>query len=147
MKRILLFFALISFLVITACSSFIADEDIDKLKVYESANGSSQDYILLEEVERNDLVLEKGERVRIIIVTDDEWIKVYAYKASDDLLKSVRFLVLQMFNDDFPDSKFDREKFDLELGKIVAKAGDSADSSKSGEKKKSAKTKKKSKGK
>lgn len=136
MNRILLFFAVIPVLFIAACSSFIPDEDVDKLKVYESVNGTYQDYIILEEVDRNDLVLEKGERVRILIVTGDEWIKVYAYRSRDDLLKSVRFLVLQMFNDDFPDGKFDREKFDLELGKIVAKAGAAEERKTTDEKKK-----------
>ena len=137
MKKILLFFTLIQLLVVSSCSSFIADEEVQKLKVYESDNGSYQEYVLLEETVRNGMVLAKGERVRILIVTDDEWIKVYAYRSSEDLLKSVRFLVLHMFKDDFPDSKFDREKFDLELGKIVAKAGASD------KKKKPAATKKK----
>ena len=137
MKKILLFFTLIQLLVVSSCSSFIADEEVQKLKVYESDNGSYQEYVLLEETVRNGMVLAKGERVRILIVTDDEWIKVYAYRSSEDLLKSVRFLVLHMFNDDFPDSKFDREKYDLKLGKIVAKAGASD------KKKKPAATKKK----
>ncbi|HPS56934.1 MAG TPA: hypothetical protein PK514_02410 [Spirochaetota bacterium] len=136
MKKILLFFAVTQGLIITACSTFIPDEDADKLKMYESVNGSYQEYILLEDVDRNDLVLEKGERVKIIIVTGDEWVKVYAYRANDDLLKSVRFLILQMFTDDFPDNKFNREKFDLELGKIVVKAGASVDKKSTEEKKK-----------
>lgn len=135
MKKILFFFTLIQLIVISGCSSFIADEDVEKLKVYESDNGTYQEYVLLEEIVRNGMVLAKGEIVRILIVTDDEWIKVYAYRASEGLLKSVRFLVLHMFDDDFPDSKFDREKFDLELGKIIAKAG-SSDNKKRAETKK-----------
>lgn len=119
------------------------DDDVEKLKVYESANGISQDYILLQDVERNNMTLAKGERVRIIIVTNDEWIKVYAYKASDDILKSVRFLILHMFNDDFPESKFDREKFDVELAKIVAKAGTFDDKDIKEDKKKPVKKEKK----
>lgn len=134
---------MITALSFTACSTFIPDEEADKLKVYESVNGSFQDYILLEEVDRNDLVLKKGERVRVIIITDDECVKVYAYRASDDILKSVRFLILHMFNDDFPDGKFNREKFDQELGKIVAKAGASKEKDASADKKKPEKKEKK----
>lgn len=140
MKKILFFFTLIQLIVISGCSSFIADEDVEKLKVYESDNGTYQEYVLLEEIVRNGMVLAKGEIVRILIVTDDEWIKVYAYRASEGLLKSVRFLVLHMFDDDFPDSKFDREKFDLELGKIIAKAGSSDNKKRAETKKKRSKS-------
>jgi type II secretion system-associated lipoprotein len=140
LKKILFFFTLIQLIVISGCSSFIADEDVEKLKVYESDNGTYQEYVLLEEIVRNGMVLAKGEIVRILIVTDDEWIKVYAYRASEGLLKSVRFLVLHMFDDDFPDSKFDREKFDLELGKIIAKAGSSDNKKRAETKKKRSKS-------
>lgn len=143
MKKILFFGVIVPLLLAAGCSTFVPDEEAEKLKVYESVNGSYQDYILLVEVDRNDLVLNKGERVRIIIVSGDEWIKVYAYRANEDLLKSMRFLILQMFNDDFPDKKFDREKFDQELGKIVEKAGIRGSTDKTDEKKKSVKKEKK----
>lgn len=129
-----------------SCSSFILAEDAEKLKVYESVNGVYEEYILLQDVERREMTLAKGERVRIMIVTDDEWIKVYAYKAAGDPLKSVRFLILHMFNDDFTDNMFDRQKFDQELVKIVSKAGASDEKKASADKNKTL-TKDKKKGK
>jgi len=106
-----------------SCSTFIPDEQADMLRAYETGNGSASEYRMLQEVTVNDITLEKGKRVKIIIVAGDDWVKVYAYRAEEDLLKSIRVLILHMFDTDFPDKKFDRVLFEEALFKVIVKAG------------------------
>jgi len=101
--------------VLTACSTFIPDEEYDRLKLI----NQSGEYILLDKVERHGIVLEKGSVVNLIILSSDEWIKVYAYKSEEGLLVANRLLILYMFESDFPEKKFDRVLFNKELEKIV----------------------------
>ncbi len=92
-----------------------------RLKVYETSGESPVDYIMLKDVTVNDLTLASGTRVRIVIASGDDWVKVYAYRSEEDLLKSIRILVLLMFDDDFPEKQFDQAKFDEELAKVIKK--------------------------
>lgn len=101
--------------VLTACSTFIPDEENDKLKLI----NQSGEYVLVDKIERNGVVLEKDTAVKLILLTSDEWIKVYAYKSDEGLLVSSRVLILYMFDSDFPEKKFDRVLFNKELEKIV----------------------------
>ena len=102
-------------IVLTACSTFIPDEENDKLKLI----NQSGEYVLVDKIERNGVVLEKDTTVKLILLTSDEWIKVYAYKSDEGLLVSSRVLILYMFDSDFPEKKFDRVLFNKELEKIV----------------------------
>lgn len=105
-----------------SCSSFIPDDEFERLRLYEAENETFNDYILLQDITVNEVTLTKGTRVRIVLATGDDWVKVYAYRAEEDLLKSSRTLVLLMFDDEFTDKKFSREKFDQELAKFITKA-------------------------
>ncbi|HPD78144.1 MAG TPA: type II secretion system-associated lipoprotein [Spirochaetota bacterium] len=123
MPRKIIFLILISFLsFVSACSTFIPEEDVDSLnKRY------SGDYILLQDVTINELSLPKGTVVKLIIVGGDEWVKVYAYNAKEDLLLANRFLILYMFEDDFPDKEFNVDLLDKELANIVKPSTNSSD--------------------
>ncbi|HOK01988.1 MAG TPA: type II secretion system-associated lipoprotein [Spirochaetota bacterium] len=123
MPRKIIFLILISFLsFVSACSTFIPEEDVDSLnKRY------SGDYILLQDVTINELSLPKGTVVKLIIVGGDEWVKVYAYNAKEDLLLAHRFLILYMFEDDFPDKEFNVDLLDKELANIVKPSTNSSD--------------------
>lgn len=101
--------------VLTACSTFIPDEENDKLKLI----NQSGEYVLVDKIERNGVVLGKNTIVKLIVLTSDEWIKVYAYKSDEGLLISNRVLILYMFSSDFPEKKFDRVLFNKELEKII----------------------------
>lgn len=102
-------------LVVTGCSSFIPDEESDKI----SKNYQAGEYILLQDVNRNNQVFPKDSVVKLLVFAGDDWIKVYAYNSSDDILTSNRFLILYLFEEDFPDGKFSQEFLNSELMKIV----------------------------
>ncbi len=100
---------------LSACSTFIPDEENDRLKLI----NQSGEYILLDKIDRNGIILEKNTVVGLVILTSDEWIKVYAFKSADGLLAANRLLILYMFDSDFPEKKFDRILFNKELEKLV----------------------------
>jgi len=99
-----------------ACATFILDEEIDGLKSVESGT-----YKMLKDVSANDLSLSKGESVKLMIRANDISIKVYAYSADQDILKSKRVLILHLFQDDFKDERFSRDGFDSKLGDVVTR--------------------------
>ncbi len=102
--------------LLLACATFILDEEIDGLKSVESGT-----YKMLKDVSANDLSLSKGESVKLMIRANDISIKVYAYSADQDLLKSKRVLILHLFQDDFKDERFNRDGFDRKLGDVVTR--------------------------
>jgi len=134
-KKIILILSIACSLVIS-CSSFIPDEDVERLKVYESEKDVYQDYILLEDVKKNEYALEKGAKVRIIIAAGDDSIKVYAYRADEDVLKAHRVLILHLFDTDFPDEIFSLDFFNKELAKVIRRAGAEEDAVKDDKKSK-----------
>ncbi len=107
------------FLVSTGCSSFVRDADSRFLTRYEKQNQSDIEYTLLKDVEINKDKLSKGSAVKVIVVADNNWVKVYVYRSSESILKSRRFLVLYLFEDDFPEKKFSRDIFDREFRKVL----------------------------
>lgn len=113
-QRIFLFLLCLALFTLSACSTFVPEEDVDSLNKRYSGN-----YVLLQDFVINELTLAKGTVVRLIIVGGDEWIKVYAYKADEDLLNANRFLILYMFEDEFPDKEFNADLLDKELAAIV----------------------------
>lgn len=109
----------ICILISAGCSTFVPDEEVDRLTV----KFQSYDYILLQDVKRNDITLAKGTVVRLTFVAGDEWVKIYAYDKKEELLTSQRQLLIYMFEDDFPDEEFDVARLDAELAKIAVQYG------------------------
>ncbi|HOP29620.1 MAG TPA: type II secretion system-associated lipoprotein [Spirochaetota bacterium] len=109
----------ICILISAGCSTFVPDEEVDRLTV----KFQSYDYILLQDVKRNDITLAKGTVVRLTFVAGDEWVKIYAYDKKEELLTSQRQLLIYMFEDEFPDEEFDVARLDAELAKIAVQYG------------------------
>lgn len=115
MKNKLLLIILSGVFLCAGCSSFVPDEDVERLTLkYQSG-----DYILLQDVTRNDVTLTKGTIVKLIFVAGDEWAKIYAFDKKEELLSSKRQLLIYMFEDDFPDEEFNNELFETELSKVA----------------------------
>jgi type II secretion system-associated lipoprotein len=118
-KKHLRLFCAIGLLAISACSSFIKDEDVNRITLkYQEG-----EYVLLEELKRNDVSLPKNTSVKLLVETSSDWIKIYAYDSSEELLKSTRLLLLYFFDSDFPNEKFNQEYLDSELIKLVRPRG------------------------
>ncbi len=110
---------LIGSLFITGCSTFVPDEDSERITLKYQAG----EYVLLEDINRNNVIFSKGSIVKLLVVTGDEWVKIYAYSSSEELLASNRFLLLYLFEESFPDKKFNQEFLDAELLKLVRQKG------------------------
>lgn len=102
-------------LLIPACSTFIRDEVSESITLKYQAG----EFVMLQDLKRNDSVLPANSAVKLIVITGDEWIKIYAYDAKEDLLSSKRILLLYLFESDFPEEKFSQEFLDNELLKLV----------------------------
>ncbi len=113
---------LIGSLLMTGCSTFIPDADSERISIKYQAG----EYVLVQDVIRNEIIFPKNSVVKLIVLTGDDWIKIYAYNAVEELLASNRFLLLYLFDVDFPDEKFSQEFLDAELLKVV-KQKNSAD--------------------
>lgn len=112
---ILLFVCSLLFNGCMGCSTLVEDDDIEPLtKKYQAG-----EYVLLQDVTRNDVTLAKGTVVRLTFVAGDEWVKIYAYDKKEELLTSRRELLIYMFQEDFPDEKFKVELLDAELAKVA----------------------------
>lgn len=114
-------FIIIAALLAAGCSTFIQDIDSEQVSLKYQAGV----YVLLSDVNRNNIIIPKNTPLKLIVLTSDDWIKVYGYNASEEILESNRFLVLYLFAGDFPDEKFSQEYLDAELLKIVKPAGSS----------------------
>ena len=120
MKKInIAFFAIFMFILLPSCSTFVKDNEADKLQLYERAGERFIDYRLLRDVEAGNQSIKKGEKVRIVINAGDDWIKVYVYRAEEDLLLSRRVLALYLFEDDFPDEKYNPGFFREKLHEVL----------------------------
>lgn len=100
--------------MLTACASFIKDEDFLHLKDYENNL-----YILQKDVGEGDNSLKRGQRVKLYVKVGDDSIKIYCYPADTAFLKSNRVLILYNFEDDYKDSKFDKNVFNERLFTII----------------------------
>ena len=109
------FFALIlTFFLISSCSTFIKDDQMVNLKGYENST-----YTLIKDVGEGEHFLKKGQKVKIYIVTTDESVKVYCYANDIAFLKSKRILILYLFDDDFEKKIFDNNILKQQLFAIV----------------------------
>ena len=107
MKKIIpLLFLSALLLFAVSCSTFVKENEAEKLVKFEKTDDQFIDYILLNDVKTGDHLIKKGEKVRIIITVGGDWIKVYVYRADEDRLLSRRNLALYLFEDDFPDKKY-----------------------------------------
>ena len=97
MNRYLIVF-LLSLITFSSCVTLIKDEEIADIKKYEEGT-----YILKTNLADNmGNSLSKGTRVKIISRSTNEYVKFYAYSADEPLLESKRFLLLYLFQEDFP---------------------------------------------
>lgn len=109
----ILFFSIaVSF---AACGSFIREDQIEHVKVYE--NGV---YRTKKQIEKDKkVIIEKDVDVRLHLVVSKNWIKVYAYPADADFLKTDRTLMVYMFEDDFDKKLFNEASFREKLNEYV----------------------------
>lgn len=113
MRKLLVLLNILIFFLFS-CVSFIKDDDIQTVNNFEK-----NVYIMKKDVFAGNRVLKKDQEVKIIIITDKEWIKVYGYKVDAGLLKGERVLILYLFEDDFSAEMFDMELFMKSLFSII----------------------------
>ncbi len=120
MKKLktLLFLSALFFFALS-CSTFVKDKEAEKLVNYEKSGDQFIDYTLLQDVKTGDHLIKKGEKVRIVITVGGDWIKVYVYRAEEDLLLSRRNLALYLFEDDFPDKKYSPDFLREKINEVV----------------------------
>ncbi len=101
-------------LFLVSCTPFLTKESIPQLQGYEK-----RVYTLKQDVAHRDLVIRKGQRVRLHLVHGSDFIKVYCYSADSHILKAERVLVLYLFDSDFPKKVFDAGLFEARLSGVV----------------------------
>jgi len=102
--------------LVLSCSSFATKEDDARLIELEQYT-----YTMVKDVNVEQKSLAKKQAVKIIIMKREDSVKVYAYAASSDILKSERILILYMFIDDFPGEKFDFDIFSRKLDEFLVR--------------------------
>jgi type II secretion system-associated lipoprotein len=101
-------------LMFISCASFLQKEDVPNIKEFEK-----KEYILKEDTGEGIRFLKKGSRVKLLIQTSDESVKVYCYPAGMDFVKAERTLILYVFEDDFEKSRFKMSVFEDKLYKKI----------------------------
>ena len=92
------------------CKTFIREDQILKFRDMEKV-----EYVLLNDLAVGDKVLKKDDVVKIVISKGSDWIKAEVYSVRIGKLKADRLRILYLFEDDFPDKKFNMEFF---IGRI-----------------------------
>ena len=106
----------VSFLF-NSCTPLIKTEESTALKDFEKDK-----YQLVNDlVNNNTSILPKGTIVRIMVLTSSEWIKVYAMDDSADPVSVQRYLMLYLFDDDFPNKVFTSDVFKERFAKYAVK--------------------------
>ncbi|MFH0975793.1 MAG: type II secretion system-associated lipoprotein [Spirochaetota bacterium] len=101
-------------LLFISCTTFLQKEDIPNIKDFEK-----REYILKDDAGDGVRFLKKGTRIKLLIQTSDESVKVYCYPAGMDFVKAERTLILYMFEDDFEKSRFKMQVFEEKLYKKI----------------------------
>ncbi len=101
-----------------SCATFIQDEQAASLEKYRDGI-----YRMKQDVKVNELVLKKNEKVKLMVIVEEDAVKVYAYPANVSYLQSDRVLILYMFDVDFKENVFDKEYFHTKLMEIVEPVG------------------------
>lgn len=113
-KKYLKVFVLLLVTLIISCATFINDEQAGSLDSYEDGV-----YRMKQDVSVNNLNLKKGEKVRLMVIAEEDAVKVYAYNADMSYLQAERVLILYMFDADFKEGVFDKSYFHSKLMEIV----------------------------
>lgn len=78
-----------------------------------------EEYVLRKNVNLDEKRLEKGDKIRVIITYDKDWIKVHGYRANVNPLEAERVLLLYLFVEEFPEEKFSQSYFEEKFYEIV----------------------------
>jgi type II secretion system-associated lipoprotein len=97
-------------LALCSCTTFLTKDDISNIKNFEK-----RDYILKEDAGEGVRSIKKGARIKLYIITTDDFIKVYCYPSGTEFVKSERALIVYLFDDDFEKSKFNMAVFENKL--------------------------------
>ncbi len=114
-KNKLIVFVLICVLFLSSCATFITKEEELQIKQYEKA-----EYILLEDTGEGERFIRKGEKVKLYIIVENDFIKVFCYFSKVDFVKAQRTLILYLFEEDFDKAKFNIDLFKEKLFSKVA---------------------------
>ncbi|MFW5770188.1 MAG: hypothetical protein ACOCX9_02020 [Spirochaetota bacterium] len=117
-KRITAASGLIILALVLSCATFIEDEQAASLDTYQEGI-----YRMKQDVKVNELVLKKGEKVKLMVIVEEDAVKAYAYPADVSYLKADRVLILYMFDADFKEGVFDKKYFHTRLMEIVEPVG------------------------
>ena len=101
---------IICILIFVSCASFLKDDDVLNLKGYEKDT-----YTLKEDIGEGNRLIKEGDKVKLLVITGDDFIKVYCYPANIDFVKAERTLLLYLFEDDFEGELFDITVFEEKL--------------------------------
>lgn len=99
-----------------SCSSFMTTEQEESLKDLENYN-----YVMRKAVTVEKRSLAKNKAVKLEIIHGTDYVKVYAYSASVDILKAERLLLVYLFEEDFPNAKFDLDFVIRHLDEFVVR--------------------------
>ena len=113
------FFFVFIICIIQQCSGrFVNQVELKKLK--EQYNGN---YVMKKPVDiGNNLKARVGEKVKIYFVSTSNSIKVYAYSYQEPRESSLGNNILYLFEDDFPDEKWDHNLLNKKLNDIIRKS-------------------------
>jgi type II secretion system-associated lipoprotein len=101
-------------LILSSCTTFLKKDDISNIKNYEK-----KEYILKDDAGEGARSIKKGSKIKLYIITGDDYIKVYGYPSKTDFVKAERALIVYIFEDDFEKSKFNMDVFENKLyGKV-----------------------------
>ncbi|MFC1668807.1 hypothetical protein ACFL20_00320 [Spirochaetota bacterium] len=115
MKRVYVVFCIAVFFL-SYCSTFVDKEFKPEIKKLENDS-----YIVKKHVSIGGLRLSKNQKIKIIVVGGDEWVKVYGYGYDENVLKAKRVLILYLFESDFKDDIFNLVTFKEKLFQIISK--------------------------
>jgi type II secretion system-associated lipoprotein len=97
------------------CTTLIPSAQLEELRTYEK-----EKYILKNDlVLREEIMIKKGTRIKIIMAGTADYAKVYAINDEMDPLKADRCLLLYMFEDDFTDKKYTKDEFEKKFYELV----------------------------
>ena len=100
------------------CSAhFVKKTQLDQLK-----NEFKGVYLIIKPVSiGNNRKASKGTKVRLYFISDSESIKVYAYPHTQPRESALGKNILHLFEDDFPEEKWDEKLFKKKLFRVVKK--------------------------
>jgi type II secretion system-associated lipoprotein len=103
MKTIIIKLIVVLFLaMVSGCATMI--DKVHKTKIDEF---EKKTYTLLNEEAVVGQPFKKGTKVKLVIISGSDWVKVYAYNSNEDVLNASRSLILYLFKEDFPTQKFE----------------------------------------